>query len=34
MTKEDLEGDRYLRIRTILRLLNDNRLDSELCWLA
>ncbi len=33
MTKEDLEGDRYLRIRTILRLQREERLDSELRWL-
>jgi len=34
MTREDLEGDRYQRIRTILRLLKEERLDSELRWLA
>jgi len=34
MTREDLEGDRYQRIRTILRLLKEERLDTELRWLA
>ena len=34
MTTDDLEGDRYLRIRTILRLLKEERLDSELRWLG
>ncbi len=34
MTREDLEGDRYLRIRTILRLLKEEQLDSELRWLT
>jgi len=32
MTQEDLEGDRYLRIKTILRLLEEKRLDTELRW--
>jgi nucleoside-diphosphate-sugar epimerase len=32
ITREDLEGNRYLRIRTIIRLLEEKRLDSELHW--
>ena len=34
ITREDLEGNRYLRIRTILRLLEEKRLDSELHWIS
>jgi nucleoside-diphosphate-sugar epimerase len=32
--KDDLEGDRFLRIRHIARLLTDGRLDSNLRWVA
>jgi nucleoside-diphosphate-sugar epimerase len=32
LTAEDLEGDRYLRIAHIRRLLDEGRLDSELRW--
>jgi nucleoside-diphosphate-sugar epimerase len=33
MTQEDLEGDRYLRIKTIMRLLAEKRIDSDLRWM-
>ncbi len=32
LKKEDLEGNRYLRIKQIQRLLESNRLDSDLRW--
>lgn len=32
MTQEDLEGNRYLRIKTILRLLEEDRIDTDLRW--
>jgi len=32
ITREELEGDRYLRIVHIRRLLEDGRLDSDLRW--
>jgi nucleoside-diphosphate-sugar epimerase len=32
LTAADLEGDRYLRIAHIRRLLDEGRLDSELRW--
>jgi nucleoside-diphosphate-sugar epimerase len=32
LTREDLEGDRYVRIQRILRLLESKQLDSELRW--
>jgi nucleoside-diphosphate-sugar epimerase len=32
LTQEDLEGDRYLRIKHIMRLLEESRLDSDLRW--
>jgi nucleoside-diphosphate-sugar epimerase len=32
MTQEDLEGDRYLRIKHISRLLEEGLIDSELRW--
>jgi nucleoside-diphosphate-sugar epimerase len=34
LTQADLEGDRYLRIRRISRLLNEGRLDANLRWVA
>ena len=34
LRKDDLEGDRYLRIRHIRRLLVEGRLDSNLRWVA
>jgi nucleoside-diphosphate-sugar epimerase len=34
LRKEDLEGDRYLRIRHIGRLLVEGRLDSNLRWIS
>jgi len=34
ITRNDLEGDRYLRIKTILRLLEEGRIDSDLRWRA
>jgi nucleoside-diphosphate-sugar epimerase len=34
MTQEDLEGSRYLRIKTILGLLEQGRLDTDLRWTA
>jgi nucleoside-diphosphate-sugar epimerase len=34
LRREDLEGDRYLRIRHIGRLLVEGRLDSNLRWIA
>ena len=32
LTAEDLEGDRYLRIRHIERLLAEQRIDGDLRW--
>jgi len=32
LRQEDLEGDRYLRIRRITRLLREGRLDTSLRW--
>lgn len=32
LTREDLEGDRYLRIRRISRLMGEGRLDANLRW--
>ncbi len=32
LTQADLEGDRYLRIRRIGRLMNEGRLDANLRW--
>jgi nucleoside-diphosphate-sugar epimerase len=32
MTREDLEGNRYLRIKTILQLLEAGLIDSDLRW--
>jgi nucleoside-diphosphate-sugar epimerase len=32
LTKEELEGDRYLRIAHIEKLLGEGRLDSDLRW--
>jgi nucleoside-diphosphate-sugar epimerase len=32
--KDDLEGDRFLRIRHVARLLAEGRLDSNLRWVA
>jgi nucleoside-diphosphate-sugar epimerase len=32
ITQEELEGPRYLRIKTILRLLEEGALDSDLRW--
>jgi len=32
LRREDLEGDRYLRIRRITRLLHEGRLDTSLRW--
>lgn len=34
LSKDDLEGDRYLRIRHIMRLLALGRLDANLRWVA
>lgn len=34
LTEQDLEGDRYLRIKRISRLLKEGRLDSDLRWTA
>jgi nucleoside-diphosphate-sugar epimerase len=34
LRQEDLEGDRFLRIRHIARLLEEGRLDSNLRWVA
>ena len=34
LTQEDLEGDRYLRIRRIRRLLDEGKLDADLRWAA
>lgn len=34
LTQEDLEGDRYLRIKHISRLLEEGRIDSDLRWAA
>jgi len=34
LTQADLEGDRYLRIRRIGRLLNEGRLDANLRWVS
>jgi nucleoside-diphosphate-sugar epimerase len=34
LTQTDLEGDRYLRIRRITRLLNEGRLDANLRWVS
>jgi len=32
LEREDLEGDRYLRIAHVMRLLEEGRLDSDLRW--
>ncbi len=32
LSRDDLEGDRYLRIRRIKRLLEEGRLDRDLRW--
>lgn len=32
LSQEDLEGDRYLRIKHIMRLLEEHRLDTDLRW--
>jgi len=32
LAQEDLEGDRYLRIKHISRLLEEGRIDSDLRW--
>jgi nucleoside-diphosphate-sugar epimerase len=32
MTQADLEGNRYLRIKTILRLLEEGLIDTDLRW--
>ena len=34
LTQADLEGDRYLRIRRISRLMNEGRLDANLRWVS
>jgi nucleoside-diphosphate-sugar epimerase len=34
LEQQDLEGDRYLRIRHIQRLQSEGRLDAELRWVA
>ena len=34
LVQADLEGDRYLRIRRISRLMNEGRLDANLRWVA
>jgi nucleoside-diphosphate-sugar epimerase len=34
LSRDDLEGDRYLRIRRIKRLLDEGRLDRNLRWIA
>lgn len=34
LTQDDLEGDRYLRIARIRRLLDSGRLDTDLRWRA
>ena len=34
LTREDLEGDRFVRIQRILQLLEAKRLDSDLRWAA
>ena len=34
LRQEDLEGDRFMRIRHIARLLAEARLDSDLRWIA
>jgi len=34
LSRDDLEGDRYLRIRRIKRLLDEGRLDRDLRWKA
>ncbi len=34
LVQGDLEGDRYLRIKHIARLLEEGRLDSDLRWIA
>ena len=31
---EDLEGDRFLRIRHIQRMLDQGRLDADLRWVG
>lgn len=33
LTQHDLEGDRYLRIKTIMRLMEEGKIDSDLRWL-
>ncbi len=32
LTRDDLEGARYSRVRSILRLLEQGRVDSDLRW--
>lgn len=34
LTQADLEGDRYLRIRRIRRLMDERKLDADLRWVA
>lgn len=34
LKKDDLEGDRYLRIKHIARLMEERRIDSDLRWIA
>ena len=34
LRQEDLEGDRFMRIRHIARLMEEGRLDSSLRWVA
>ena len=34
LSQEDLEGDRYLRIKHISRLLEEGRIDSDLRWVG
>ena len=32
MTREDFQGTRYQRIKTIQKLMSDGRLNSDLRW--
>ena len=32
LTRDDLEGARYSRVKSILRLLEQGRVDSDLRW--
>jgi hypothetical protein len=32
LTRDDLEGARYSRVKSILRLLEQGRIDSDLRW--